>query len=97
MVAYAEACAQLNLGVLRAGSSMPYSVATPEIAGRIRAPLLLLTGSPQRGSGATPEGIATLLDGERREHVAFDDAGHFIPVDQFERFIGVLRAFLAHA
>jgi pimeloyl-ACP methyl ester carboxylesterase len=97
MVAYAEACAQLNLGVLRIASSMPYSVATPEVAGRIQAPLLLLTGSPQRGSGAAPEGIATLLDGERREHVAFDDAGHFIPIDQFERFIAVLRAFLARA
>lgn len=94
LAAYAEACAQLNLGVLRAASSMPYSVAMPNIASRIQAPLLLLTGNPQRGSGATPEGIASLLDGDRREHVAFDDAGHFIPIDQFERFIEVLRAFL---
>lgn len=95
LVAYAQACAQLNLDVLRVASDMPYSVATPAIAGRITAPLLLLTGNPQRGSGATPEGIANLLAGERREHVAFDDAGHFIPIDQFERFIGVLRAFLS--
>lgn len=28
------------------------------------------------------------------QHIAFDDSGHFIPFDQFERFIEVLTAFL---
>jgi len=97
LVPYAQACAQLNLGVLEFASSMPYSVATPEIAGRIRAPLLLLTGDPQRGSGATPEGIASLIDGDQRQHIAIPGAGHFIQVDQFERFVEAVRQFLARS
>ena len=76
---------------------MPYSVATPEIAAKIQAPLLLLTGNPQHGSGATPEGIANLMNGERRQHVAFTDAGHFIQIDQFERFVDTVRQFLEPA
>jgi pimeloyl-ACP methyl ester carboxylesterase len=94
LVAYAQACAQLNLGVLQFASTMPYSVITPDIAGKIQAPLLLLTSNPQRGSGATPEGIASLMNGERRQHIAFADAGHFINIDQFERFVVTVRQFL---
>jgi pimeloyl-ACP methyl ester carboxylesterase len=97
LVAYAQACAQLNLGVLQYASSMPYSVATPEVAGQIRARLLLLTGNPERGSGATPEGIASLMGGNQRRHIAFADSGHFIPVDQFERFVEAVRQFLGQS
>jgi pimeloyl-ACP methyl ester carboxylesterase len=97
LVPYAQACAQLNLGVLQFASTMHYSVATPENAGKIRAPLLLLTSNPQHGSGATPEGIANLMNGEHRQRVAFTDAGHFIQIDQFERFVDTVRQFLQPA
>ena len=87
----------LNLGVLEFAGSMPYSVATPEIAGQIRAPPLLLTGNPDRGSGATPEGIASLMSGDRRQHIGFAGAGHFIQIDQFERFVKAVRQFLVRS
>jgi hypothetical protein len=58
---------------------------------------MLLTGNPQHGSGATPEGIANLMNGDRRQHIAFADAGHFISIDQFERFVEAVRQFLEPA
>jgi hypothetical protein len=33
----------------------------------------------------------------RRQHIAFADAGHFIPIDQFERFVEAVRQFLEPA
>ncbi|HVO42069.1 MAG TPA: alpha/beta hydrolase [Aggregatilineales bacterium] len=90
-----EATAQLNLDLLRRASTMDYRIATTEIAARIHAPLFLMTGSPQRGSVATPEGIRTIVEsGSRREAVSFENAGHFILFEQFNRFIAVVKDFL---
>lgn len=93
-VPFAEAQAQFNLDVLDHATIMNYAVATPEIADRIRIPLLLLTGNSQLGSGASSEGIAMLAGkGAEREAISFESAGHFIPIDQFDEFITVLSDF----
>ncbi len=65
------------------------------MASQIHCPLLLITGNPQLGSGATPEGIAAITEsGQGREAISFENAGHFIPTQQFDAFIQATKAFL---
>jgi N-formylmaleamate deformylase len=94
LVGYADACARLNLDIVQLASTMLYDIATPERASKIAVPLLLLTGDPHRGSVATHSGITALTDRADRTHVVIEHAGHFIPVDQWERFVAVVRRFL---
>jgi N-formylmaleamate deformylase len=95
-VPFVEGSAQFNLDVIKNAAVTNYQIATPELASRVKVPLLLLTGNPQRGSGATPEGIAAITgSGTNREAISFEDAGHFIPGDQLDKFVGVVKDFLA--
>ena len=64
--------------------------------GRITCPALLITADPARGAMLIEDGIAALqalVPHLRIAHIP--EAGHNIRRDQFDRFLDVVRAFLA--
>jgi N-formylmaleamate deformylase len=63
---------------------------------RITCPALLITADPDRGAIITPEGAAdlqALIPQLQVAHIA--GAGHNIRREQFDRYLAVVRAFLA--
>jgi pimeloyl-ACP methyl ester carboxylesterase len=99
-VPWVEAQAQLDLELVRRGPSLWSSLrpTTPlsDVARDIACPVLLMVGSPRRGSNVNPADVATVLAGApKAEHVAFEDAGHLIHLDAFTRYIAVVGDFLA--
>jgi pimeloyl-ACP methyl ester carboxylesterase len=62
---------------------------------RIRCPILLMTGSPERGSAFLPEHIQDVTTvWQQGQHVSFEEAGHLISRDAFAPYITVVRDFL---
>jgi len=100
LLTHLEAQAQFNLALLDMLPPVPTRSPWRATVARITCPLLLLTSDPARGGTITPELVAqitaTWRDGER---VAFTGASHFLHHEArgeaFERFIAVVRAFLA--
>jgi pimeloyl-ACP methyl ester carboxylesterase len=67
----------------------------PEIIVQIACPLLLLTARPMMPWANIEPGLAAYKNNWREgQHIHFEDAGHFIPFDQFNRFVDVLARFL---
>jgi pimeloyl-ACP methyl ester carboxylesterase len=74
----------------------PRSVDWPMMLRRIVCPALLITADPARGAVLNEEGAAALralVSQLQIAHIA--GAGHNIRREQFDRFIKVVRAFLA--
>jgi pimeloyl-ACP methyl ester carboxylesterase len=98
-VPWVEAQSQLDLALVRQGPSL-WSTLRPAIplaalAPAISCPLLLMTGSPARGSNVHPADVAAVLErAPAARHVAFERSGHLIHLDEFERSIEVVSAFL---
>jgi pimeloyl-ACP methyl ester carboxylesterase len=62
---------------------------------RVQCPVLLVTSDPERGGIVTPEGAAEARRlNPRLEVVRLSGAGHNIRREQFEAFVGAVRAFL---
>lgn len=92
-VSSTEAAAQFDLKTFNA--RVDYQLATPEMIKQITCPILLMTarGMPANDVAAN---VAVITDNRHDgEYIHFEDSGHFIPFDQFERFIEVLSRFLA--
>jgi pimeloyl-ACP methyl ester carboxylesterase len=107
-VPWVEACAQLDLELVRLGPSLWASEGTDwrALVPRIACPILLMTGDPHLAGGIsavlTPhdaEQIAALW--QRGQVVRFEGVGHLIhhgmPPESFDRFIAVVRDFLHEA
>ncbi len=87
-----EAAAQFDLKTFNA--RVDYQLATPQMIQQIICPILLMTSRDLPETEAAQKAI--LMDNWRDgQHVHFPDSGHFIMVDQFERFITLLTDFLA--
>jgi pimeloyl-ACP methyl ester carboxylesterase len=68
---------------------------SPDVIARIACPILLLTARPMMPGANIEPGLAAFKNHWRDgQHVHFDDSGHFIPFDQYERFIEVVTGFL---
>jgi len=95
-VSFVEAQAQFDPAVYRFAAGMGYLFEEPEVIARIACPVLLLTARPMP-PGADPGPGLAAWEGRWRDgrHVHFPDSGHFIPFDQFERFVAELTGFLA--
>lgn len=95
-VSFVEGQAQFDLQTYRYAATMGYLFEQPEVIARIACPILLLTARPMMPGADLEAGVAAWeehwQDGQR---VHFADSGHFIPFDQFDRFIEVLTRFLA--
>jgi len=72
---------------------MSYVVDSPDLIARITCPIMLLTAkSMMLQPDDFQKGVAIFADNwQTGQHIHFDDSGHFIPFDQFERFIEVVN------
>jgi pimeloyl-ACP methyl ester carboxylesterase len=92
----ADAMLRLSPTVLNRRSPATFDWAP--IFSRITCPALLITGDPSCGASLTEESAASLralIPQLRIAHIP--DAGHNIHLDQFERYMQVVRAFLKEA
>jgi N-formylmaleamate deformylase len=79
-------------------SGFSRTVDWPKRLPHIICPALLITAEPERGAIVTPESAAVLRDRvPQLQVVRIPDAGHNIRRDQFDRFMNVIRSFLATA
>ena len=68
----------------------------PAVLSRITCPVLLLTADLARGAALGPEGLTALQTlVPQLQPVHIEGAGHNIRREQFDRFLEVVRAFLA--
>lgn len=94
-VSFVDAQAQFDLALYRYASSMGYLFEAPDVIARIASPILLLTARPMMLGADIEAGVAAFeLNWRDGQRVHFADSGHFIPFDQFERFVEVLMRFL---
>lgn len=95
-VSFVEAQAQFDLKIHRYTTSMDYLCEMPEVIAQINCPLLLLTARPAMPGINIDELVAVWQQHwQNGQHVHFSDSGHFIPAEQFDRFIDVLTSFLS--
>jgi N-formylmaleamate deformylase len=94
-VSFVDAQAQFDLATYRYAATMGYLFEAPDVIERISCPILLLTARPMMPGADIEAGVAAFEqhwhDGRR---VHFADSGHFIPFEQFDRFLEVLTRFL---
>lgn len=99
MAPYLEGQAQFNLDVLNYVPFVPMRTPWRETVERIQCPILLLTGSAERGAMVALEEARKIAALWRQgQHVSFAEAGHFLhrelQGEQFERLVRVVGDFL---
>lgn len=95
-VSFVEGQGQFDPAFYQLVGHLPHLFAAPEAIARIPCPILLLTARPMMPGSKYDDGLAAFEDHwQNGQHVHFDNSGHFIQADQFDRFMQVLRAFLA--
>jgi pimeloyl-ACP methyl ester carboxylesterase len=96
---WADAKQRVSCGVLDLFNTNPAAgIDWPATLGRIACPALLITADPDRGAIVTEEHAAALralVPQLRLAHIP--GAGHSIRREQFDRYLEVVRGFLAEA
>jgi pimeloyl-ACP methyl ester carboxylesterase len=91
---WANAKLRFNLNALNRGDAA--DIDWPATLRRISCPALLITADPERGGLVTEEGAAALRELVPQLRVAhIPEAGHNIRRDQFDRYLAIVRDFLA--
>jgi N-formylmaleamate deformylase len=91
---WADSKLRLSLTVLQRGA--PPVIDWPTLVRSITCPALLITADPERGAIVTAEGAGALQALVPQLRVAqIPSAGHSIRRDQFDRYVQVVRDFLA--
>jgi len=94
-VSFIDGLAQYDQEFYRYAATLGYLFEEPEAIARIDCPILLLTARPMMPDAKIEPGVAAFEQHWRDgRHVHFADSGHFIPFDQFDRFVEVLTGFL---
>lgn len=93
-VPWVESQAQLDLDLVIQGQSLWSEQVTPlrELVPRISCPILLMTAARGNCDPQEVEKVVAAL--QNGQHVLFEDAGHLINLDQFDKFIEVVKVFL---
>jgi pimeloyl-ACP methyl ester carboxylesterase len=96
-VSYIEGQSRFDLRLYRyLDTDTPALAASPDVVAAIDCPILLLTARPMLPGADIHADVAGLTDHWRDgRHVHFPDSGHAIPADRFDRFIAVVRRFIA--
>jgi pimeloyl-ACP methyl ester carboxylesterase len=95
-VSFVEGQAQFDLDFFRYAVQMGYLVEAPDVIAQIACPALLLTARPMMPGIDIQPGVEMFMGHlAHGQHIHFDDSGHTIMFDQFERFVDVLRGFFA--
>jgi len=94
-VSFVDAQAQFDLAMYQFAMNMGYLFEDHDVIARITCPILLLTARAMMPGMDQAAGVAAFTQHWRDgHHIHFADSGHFIPFDQFERFVQVLTTFL---
>jgi pimeloyl-ACP methyl ester carboxylesterase len=96
-VSFVEGMAQFDMGVYRQTAALGSPLfESPDVIAKISCPILLLTARSMMPWANIETGLAAFKNNWRQgEHIHFEDSGHFIPFDQFDRFMEVLTRFLS--
>jgi N-formylmaleamate deformylase len=95
-VSLVDAQAQFDLAFFHSATAMGYLFEAPEVIAQIACPILLLTARPMMAGLDNTAGLAAFENNWRvGRHLHFADSGHFIPFEQFDRFVEVLTRFMA--
>lgn len=91
-VSFVEGQSRFDIQSYKRSQAMGYVIDSPDLIASITCPILLLTAkSMMLQPNDFQQGIATFTNNwQKGQHIHFDDSGHFIPFDQFERFIEVI-------
>lgn len=94
-VTFVDGMAHFETAIYRYSTNMAYLFAEPQTIAQITCPLLLLTARPAMPGASQSQGLAAFTGNwQQGQHIDFPDSGHFIPFDQFDRFIEVVSSFL---
>lgn len=92
---FVDALAEFDLAFFRSATAMGYLFESPELIAQIACPILLLTARPMMPGQDNAAGMAVFENNWRTgRHMHFADSGHFIPFEQFDRFVVVLTDFM---
>jgi N-formylmaleamate deformylase len=95
-VSFVEGHAGFDTRFFQHLSALGYLFEEPDTIARIGCPLLLQTARPMMAPEKVKRGLAAFTSNwQNGQHSHFEDSGHFIPAEQFDRFIAELRAFFA--
>lgn len=94
-VSYIDGQAQFDPAFFRSMTDMGYLFEATDVIAQIACPVLLLTARPMMPGANIEADVAAFTDNLRDgQHIHFEDSGHAIMFDQFDRFVDVLTRFL---
>lgn len=93
-VTFVEGQSRFEVDSFKRAAAMGYVVESPEIIAQIYCPITLLTAQQMMMRPEEFEDAVKIFtdNWQSGQHLQFADSGHFIPFDQFERFIEICRA-----
>jgi N-formylmaleamate deformylase len=95
-VSFVDAQAQFDLAIYRYAASMGYLFEAPEVIAQIACLVLLMTARPMMPGADIEAGLAAFEQNWRTgRRIHFADSGHFIPFEQFDRFMDALTRFMS--
>lgn len=96
-VSYVEGQSRFDLNLYRhLDPAAPLLAASPDVIAAIACPILLVTARPMFSGADIERDVAAFTEHWRDgRHVHFEDSGHAIPADRFDRFIEVVTGFIA--
>lgn len=95
-VTFIEGMAQFDARVFEHTNQMGYLFEMPETIAQITAPTLLITARPMvQQVDMTPGREAVLNNLQNGQHLHYEDSGHAVMFERFQRFIKDVQTFLA--
>jgi N-formylmaleamate deformylase len=89
---FAEAAAQFELATFN--ERVDYQLVASGIIAQVTCPILMLTARAMPGNNIEANVAAATSQWQNGQHIHFYDSGHFIPFEQFEKFVDVVGTFL---
>lgn len=97
LVTWVHGMAAFDLSVLELGPALYALPPWEELVPRIKCPLLLLTGDPERGSTSTPEALQAFTALWRNGEHGQLACGHVLHAEAFDEFVEAVREFSSRA
>ena len=93
-VSFVEGQSRFDVNSYKRSKAMGYVIESPELIARITCPMLLLTAKPMMLRPDEFQQAVTIFtdNWQTGQHIHFEDSGHFIPFDQFARFVEVIQS-----
>jgi N-formylmaleamate deformylase len=98
-VTYIDGQAEFELNfyryMMKSPSESGYLFASTDVIKKITCPTLLLTARAMMGGDIQPGVDAFMQNLPNGQHIHFEDSGHAIMFDQFDRFVEVVSRFMS--